>query len=159
HMAGELFKQMAGVDILHIPYKGSSPARVDVISGHVDMMFDATTTMASFIKGGKAVALATTGTIRSEVFPELPTVAETVPGYDAVIWLGLMGPKGMPDGAVDRLNRVVSDIVGSPEVKEVWSKDGVAPMVMQPAAFRNFMDADVAKWAKVVKLSGARANQ
>ena len=159
HMAGELFKQMAGVDILHIPYKGSSPARVDVISGHVDMMFDATTTMASFIKSGKAVALATTGTIRSEVFPELPTVAETVPGYDAVIWLGLMGPKGMPDGAVDRLNRVVSDIVGSPEVKAVWSKDGAVPMVMQPAAFRNFMDADVAKWAKVVKLSGARANQ
>lgn len=159
HMAGELFKQMAGVDILHIPYKGSSPARVDVISGHVDMMFDATTTMASFIKGGKAMALATTGTARSEVFPELPTVAETVPGYDAVIWLGLMGPKGMPDGAAERLNKVVSDIVGSPEVKEVWSKDGAIPMVMQPAAFRTFMDADVAKWAKVVKLSGARANQ
>jgi len=159
HMAGELFKQMAGVDILHIPYKGSSPARVDVISGHVDMMFDATTTMASFIKSGKAVALATSGTARSEVFPELPTVAETVPGYDAVIWLGIMGPKGMPSEAVDRLNKVVSDIVGSPEVKDVWSKDGAVPMVMQPAAFRTFMDADIAKWAKVVKLSGASATQ
>ena len=159
HMAGELFKQMAGVDILHIPYKGSSPARVDVISGHVDLMFDATTTMASFIKGGKAVALATTGTSRSDVFPELPTVAETVPGYDAVIWLGIMGPKGMPGEAVERLNKVVSDIVGSPEVKAGWSKDGAVPMVMQPAAFRTFMEADVAKWAKVVKLSGASATQ
>ena len=159
HMAGELFKQMAGVDILHIPYKGSSPARVDVISGHVDMMFDATTTMASFIKSGKAVALATTGTTRSDVFPDLPTVAETVPGYDAVIWLGIMGPKGMPGEAVDRLNKVVSDTVGMPEIKEVWSKDGAVPMVMQPAAFRTFMDADIAKWAKVVKLSGAKAGQ
>ena len=105
HMAGELFKQMAGVDILHVPYKGSSPARVDVISGQVDLMFDATTTMASFIKGGKAVALATTGKTRSDVLTDLPTVADTVPGYEATIWLGIMAPKAVPQAVVDRLTR------------------------------------------------------
>lgn len=159
HMAGELFKQMAGVDILHVPYKGSSPARVDVISGHVDLMFDATTTMSSFIKGDKVKALATTGLTRSDVLADLPTVAETVPGYEATIWLGIMAPKGVPPEAVDRLNKAVSDIVASPEVKAAWSKDGAVPMVMQPAAFRTYMDQDIAKWAKVVKLSGAKAGE
>ena len=159
HMAGELFKQMAGVDILHVPYKGSSPARVDVIAGQVDLMFDATTTMASFIKGGKVVAVATTGKARSDVLPGMPTVAETVPGYEATIWLGIMAPKGVPADVVDRLNKAVSDIVASPEVKAAWAKDGAVPMLMQPAAFRTFMDADIVKWAKVVKLSGATATQ
>ncbi|MGI4942072.1 MAG: tripartite tricarboxylate transporter substrate binding protein [Janthinobacterium lividum] len=159
HMAGELFKEMAGVDILHVPYKGSSPARVDVIGGQVDLMFDATTTMASFIKGGKVTALATTGLTRSDVLTTLPTVAETVPGYEATIWLGLMAPKGVPQEVVDRLNKAVSDIVASPEVKAAWSKDGAVPMVMQPAAFRAYMDQDIAKWARVVKLSGAKVGQ
>ena len=159
HMAGELFKQMAGVDMLHIPYKGSSPARVDVISGHVDLMFDATTTMASFIKGGKVKALATTGLTRSDVLTDLPTVAETVPGYEATIWLGIMAPRGVPPEMVERLNKAVSDIVASPEVKAAWSRDGAVPMVMQPAEFRTYMDQDIAKWAKVVKLSGAKAGQ
>lgn len=159
HMAGELFKQMAGVDILHVPYKGSSPARVDVISGHVDLMFDATTTMSSFIRSGKAIALATTGKTRSDVLPDLPTVAETVPGYEALIWLGLMAPVGTPVAAVDALNRAVAGIVDSPEVKAAWTKDGAVPMVMTPAAFRSYMDADIIKWAKVVKLSGAQAEQ
>lgn len=159
HMAGELFKQMAGVDILHVPYKGSSPARVDVISGQVDLMFDATTTMASFIKEGKVVALATTGKTRSDMLSGLPTVAETVAGYEATIWLGIVAPKDTPPQIVDRLNKVVSDVVASPEVKAAWGKNGAIPMTMQPAAFRTFMDADIAKWAKVVKLSGATAGR
>ncbi len=159
HMAGELFKEMAGVDILHVPYRGSSPARVDVISGHVDLMFDATTTMASFIKAGKVTALATTGLTKSDVLTNLPTVAETVPGYQATIWLGLMAPKAVPQDVVDRLNKAVGDIVASPEVAGAWAKDGAVPMVMQPAAFGTFMDQDIAKWARVVKLSGAKAGQ
>ncbi len=159
HMAGELFKEMAGVDILHVPYRGSSPARVDVISGHVDLMFDATTTMASFIKAGKVTALATTGLTKSDVLTNLPTVAETVPGYQATIWLGLMAPKAVPQDVVDRLNKAVGDIVASPEVAAAWAKDGAVPMVMQPAAFGTFMDQDIAKWARVVKLSGAKAGQ
>ena len=159
HMAGELFKQMAGVDILHVPYKGSSPARVDVIGGQVDMMFDATTTMESFIKSGKVVALATTGKTKSDVLTTLPTVADTVPGYDALIWLGIMAPKNTPAEVVDKLNKTVTDIVNTPEVKAAWGKDGAIPMVMTPAAFHSYMDDDITKWAKVVKLSGATANQ
>ena len=159
HMAGELFKQMAGVDILHVPYKGSSPARVDVIGGQVDMMFDATTTMVSLIRGGKVKALATTGQARSGVLPDLPTVADTVPGYDATIWLGIVAPRGTPADVVDRLNKAVSDIASSPDVTAAWGKDGAVPMVMTPAAFRTFMDEDITKWAKVVKSSGATATQ
>ena len=159
HMAGELFKQMAGVDILHVPYKGSSPARVDVIGGQVDMMFDATTTMASLIRGGKVKAIATTGKTRSAVLTDLPTVNETVPGYDALIWLGVMAPKATPPEVVDRLNQAISTIADNPEVKAAWGKDGAVPMVMTPAAFRIFMDDDIVKWAKVVKLSGAKPGQ
>ena len=118
---------------------------MDVISGHVDLMFDATTTMASFIKGGKATALATTGLTRSDVLTGLPTMAETVPGYEATIWLGLMAPKNVPPEVVDGLNKAVGDIVASPEVKAAWSKDGAVPMVMRPAAFRTYMDQDITK--------------
>ncbi|MDT7953222.1 MAG: tripartite tricarboxylate transporter substrate binding protein, partial [Acetobacteraceae bacterium] len=117
HMAGELFKQMAGVDILHVPYRGSSGARVDVMGGQVDMMFDATTTMASFIKSDKVTALATTGLTRSAVLPALPTVAETLPGYEALIWLGLVAPKGVPDEVVAKLSKALEDIVSDPQVQ------------------------------------------
>ena len=159
HMAGELFKQMAGIDILHIPYKGSSPARIDVIGGHVDMMFDATTTMTSFIAADKVRALATTGFEKSDVLPNLPTVASTLPGYEATIWLGLMAPKGTPADVVDKLNAVVTAAVNKPEVKSAWEEQGAVPMTMTPAAFKTFLDADIVKWAKVVKISGAQVGR
>lgn len=159
HMAGELLKQMAGINILHVPYKGSDGARVDVMGGQVDMMFDATTTMAGAIKGGKVVALATTGDTKSAVLPDLPTVAETVPGYNAVIWLGLMAPKGTPDDVVNSLNKMITKIAQDPAVVDAWKKQGAVPMVMNPKQFGDFINADVQKWAKVVKLSGAKSNQ
>ena len=158
HMAGELFKQMAGVDILHVPYKGSSGARTDVMGGQVDMMFDATTTMANYIKAEKVVALATTGTTQSAVLPSLPTVAATVPGYEAVIWLGLMAPKGVPPAVVESLSQTLEKILADPELRAAWTKDGAVPLHMTQAAFGTFMTADIAKWAKVVKLSGAKAS-
>ena len=159
HMAGELFNEMAGVNILHIPYSGSSPARIDVISGQVDMMFDATTTMSGFIAAGKVVALATTGLQKSTVLPNLPTVADTVPGYEALIWLGLMAPKNTPADVVTKLNAVVTAIVSKPDVKAAWAKEGAVPMIMDPQQFETFLDADIKKWAKVVQISGARTNQ
>lgn len=159
HMAGELFKQMAGVDILHVPYRGSSAARVDVMGGQVDMMFDATTTMATFIKAGKVTALATTGATRSAVMPALPTVAETVPGYEAVIWLGLVAPKGVPTAVVTTLSQALETILAQPDLKADWIKDGAVPLLMTPAAFGSFMTEDIAKWARVVKLSGAKAGE
>ena len=119
HMAGELFKAMAGVSILHIPYKGSSGARTDVLGGQVDMMFDAVPTMIEHIRAGKVKALGTTGATRSAVLPDVPTIAEAgVPGYEATIWLGLMAPKGTPAPIVDRLNAEVAKIVGNPETAQ-----------------------------------------
>ncbi len=159
HMAGELFKEMAGVNILHVPYKGSSAARIDVIGGQVDMMFDAPTTMEGFIKSGKITALATTGLKKSEVLPDLPTVAETVPGFDAVIWLGVMAPKGTPDDVVNKLNAAITKIVQKPDVQSAWKAQGAEPMIMNPQQFAEYMNGDIVKWAKVVKISGAKVGQ
>jgi tripartite-type tricarboxylate transporter receptor subunit TctC len=152
HMAGELFKSMAGVYLVHIPYRGSSGARTDVIGGQVDVMFDAVTTMAEQVKAGKVKALATTGKQRSEVLPDVPTLHEAgVPGYEATIWLGLMAPRGTPKPVVDKLNEAVSKIVGQPEIKQLWGKQGATPMVMSPEAFDKYTREDIAKWASVIK--------
>ena len=152
HMAGELFKSLAGVYLVHIPYRGSSGARTDVIGGQVDVMFDAVTTMVEQVKAGKVKALATTGKSRSEVLPNVPTMSEAgVPGYEATIWLGLMAPRGTPRAVVDRLNEAVSKIVGQAEVKQLWGKQGAVPMVMTPEAFDQYAHDDIAKWAKVIK--------
>jgi tripartite-type tricarboxylate transporter receptor subunit TctC len=153
HMAGELFKHMAGVNIVHVPYKGSSGARTDVLGGQVDMMFDAVTTMAPLAKEGKVRALGTTGTVRDS---DLPTVAETVPGYEATIWLGLMAPKGTPQAIVEKLNSEVRRIVAQPDVKEMWAKQGATPMSMSTEEFTKYLNQDIAKWATIVKISGAK---
>jgi tripartite-type tricarboxylate transporter receptor subunit TctC len=159
HMAGELFKAMAGVDIVHVPYKGSSGARTDVLGGQVQMMFDAITTMAPNVRSGKLKGLGTTGKVRSSVLPEVPTVSEAgVPGYEAVIWLGVMAPAGTPKPIVDKLNAEITKIVTRPDVRESWSKQGAEPMAMTPAEFARFMNEDIEKWAKVVKISGAKVD-
>ena len=157
HMAGELFKYMAGVDITHIPYKGSSGARTDVVGGQVDMMFDAETTMTEFAKQGKVRALATTGRTRSANLPDTPTVGESgVANYDATIWLGLMAPKGTPPEIVNRLNTEIRKIVAQPDVKALWAKQGAIPMSMAPAEFDQYIAVDITKWEKIVIVSGAK---
>ena len=159
HMAGELFKHMAGVNMTHIPYKGSAAARTDVLSGQVDVMFDAVTTMTENIKAGKVRGLATTGRTRSTVAPELPTVNEDgVPKYEALIWLGLMAPAGTPDAIVQRLNTEINKIVNAPDVKATWAKQGAVAMSMTAPAFAKYVADDVAKWATIVKVSGAKAD-
>ena len=159
HMAGELFKSMSGTYLVHIPYKGSSGARTDVIGGQVDLMFDAVTTMAEQVRAGKVKAIATTGKVRSEVLPDVPTISESgVPGYEATIWLGLMAPKGTPKAVVNQLNEAVSKIVGQPEVRQLWSKQGAVAMVMTPEAFEKYTRDDIAKWARVIKSAGIKAD-
>ena len=160
HMAGELFKAMAGVNIVHVPYKGSSGARTDVMGGQVQMMFDAITTMAPNVEAGKVRALGTSGKVRSKVLPNVPTISEAgVPGYESVIWLGLMAPKGTPKPVIDRLNQEVRRIVNLPDVKAAWDRQGAVPMSMTPEEFDHFLREDIKKWAKVVKISGARADR
>src|SRR5947207_4721207 len=125
HMAGELFKSMAGVDIVHVPYKGSSGARTDVLGGQVQMMFDEITTMAPNVQAGKLKALGTSGKVRSAVLPDVPTVSEAgVPGYETVIWLGIMAPAGTPHAIVERLNTEITRITNAPEMKAAWAKQG-----------------------------------
>jgi tripartite-type tricarboxylate transporter receptor subunit TctC len=160
HMAGELFKAMAGVAIVHIPYRSSSGARTDVLGGQVDMMFDAVPTMSEHIRAGKVKAMGTTGTVRSTVMPDVPTIAEAgVPKYEATIWLGLMAPKATPTAIVNRLNAEVSRIVGLPETARAWTAQGATPMVMSVARFTSYVQADIAKWANIVKISGAKPEQ
>ena len=160
HMAGELFKALAGVSILHIPYKGSSGARTDVLGGQVDLMFDAVTTMTEHVRSGKVKALGTTGKARSEVMPDVPTIAESgVPGYEATIWLGLMAPKNTPPQIVSRLNAEVGRIVGHPDVAKAWRVQGAVPMTMSVAEFTKYLNDDIVKWAHIVKVSGAKPEQ
>ena len=160
HMAGELFKAMAGLAIVHIPYRGSSGARTDVLGGQVDMMFDAVTTMTEHVKAGKVKAMGTTGAARSSVMPDVPTLAEAgVPKYEATIWLGLMAPKATPPAIVERLNAEISRIVGAPETAKAWTAQGAQPMVMNVADFSRYIQADIAKWAHIVKISGAKPEQ
>src|SRR5438067_8918147 len=156
HMAGELFKAMAGVDIVHVPYKESSAARTGVLAGQVDMMLDAVTTMSQQIAAGKVKALGTSGKTRSAVMPNTPTIAEAgVPGYEATIWLGVMAPKGTPKPVVDKLNAEINKVLARRDVKEAWLKQGAEPIVMSPAEFDAYLRKDIEKWAHVVKVSGA----
>jgi tripartite-type tricarboxylate transporter receptor subunit TctC len=160
HMAGELFKAMAGVDIVHVPYKESSAARIGVIGGQVEMMFDAVTTMTEQAKAGKVKALATSGKTRSSVMPNLPTVSEAgVPGYEAVIWLGVMAPKGTPPAVVAKLNAEIAKIVNRPDVRAEWDKQGAVGMTMTPEAFATYTADDIAKWKKVIEVSGAKVDR
>jgi len=159
HMAGELFKYMAGVDIVHVPHKGSDQARTAVLGGQVQMMFDAITTMAGQARAGKVRALGTTGSKRSTVMPEVPTISEAgVPGYEATIWLGLMAPANTPRPILEKLNTEVNKIINAPDVKEAWAKQGAVPMGMSVDEFGKFLHEDIAKWSKLVKATGMKVD-
>ena len=159
HMAGELFKTMAGVDLVHVPYKGSDGARAGILGGQVQMMIDAITTMAPNVSAGKLKAMGTTGKTRSTVLPNVPTLAEAgVPGYEAGIWLGLMAPAGTPRPILERLNVEVSKVINAPEVRDTWLKQGAAPMSMTLEQFDRFLRDEIVKWANVVKVSGAKVD-
>jgi tripartite-type tricarboxylate transporter receptor subunit TctC len=157
HMAGELLKSMAGIDVVHIPHKGSDGARLSILSGQVQMMFDAITTMAPNVQAGKLMAFGTSGRTRSSVLPEVPTVAEAgVPGYESTIWLGVMAPSGTPKPIVDRLNAEITKVASRADVKEAWAKRGATAMSMTPEQFGQYMRDDIAKWAKVIASAGIK---
>jgi tripartite-type tricarboxylate transporter receptor subunit TctC len=157
HMAGELFKALAGIDVVHIPHKGSDGARLSILSGQVQMMFDAITTMAPNVRAGKVRGFATSGRTRSSVLPEVPTVAEAgVPGYEATIWLGVVAPAGTPKAIVERLNAEITKVTTSADVKAAWAKQGASPLVMSPAQFEQYLRGDIAKWKKVITDAGIK---
>ena len=157
HMAGELFKTAAGVDLVHVPYRNSGEARSGIIGGQVQMMIDAVTAMAPNVSQGQVRALAITGTARSSVLPDVPTVAEAgLPGYEATIWLGLMAPTGTPKPIIDKLNAAVNAAIRRPEIVKLWAEQGAAPMSMTPEEFDKYLRSDIVKWAEVVKQFGDR---
>ncbi len=152
HMAGELFKTMAGIDVVHVPYRNSGEARSGVIGGQVQMMIDAVTTMAPNVSAGQVLALATTGTARSSVLPDVPVAAEAgVPGYEATIWLGFMAPTGTPRPVIDKLNAAINEVVRRPDIVKLWKEQGALPMSMTPEEFDKYLRGDIVKWANVVK--------
>ena len=157
HMAGELFKAMSGTDIVHVPHKASGEMRSSVIGGHVQMAFDAITTMTENVKAGQVRALGTSASKRSSVLPDVPTIAEAgVPGYESTIWLGIMAPAGTPKPIVDKLNAEINKVIGKPEVRAAWDKQGAVPLAMTPAQFDAYLRKDIEKWAGVVKAAGLR---
>jgi tripartite-type tricarboxylate transporter receptor subunit TctC len=156
-MAAELFKSMTGTDIVHVPHKTSGDMRSSVLGGHVQMMFDAITVLRQSVQSGQVIALGTSGKKRSDVMPDVPTIAEAgVPGYESTIWLGLMAPAGTPKPVIDKLNAEVVKIMARPDVKEAWAKQGAAPMPMSAEEFDKYLRADIDKWAEVVRVSGAK---
>jgi tripartite-type tricarboxylate transporter receptor subunit TctC len=143
HIAGEVFRAMAGIEISHIPFRGSNEARTALIAGQVPVMFDAIPTMREQIAAGRVLGLATTGAERSPLLPELPTVAETLPGYEASIWLGLMAPAGLPGPVAERLNAEVNRILGAAATRESMGRAGAQPMPMSIAEFDAFLRRDI----------------
>ncbi len=159
HMAGELIKNLAGIDVVHVPYKGSTGARADILSGQIDMMFDSIPTMAPTIEEGRVKALGTSGKVRSPVLPSVPTIAEAgIPDYNATIWIGVMAPAGTPKPIVDTLNREINKILSRPEIRESWARQGTNTMVMTPEEFGRYIEAEIARWAKLIKANGIGIN-
>ena len=159
HMAGELFKAMTGTEIVHVPHKASGEMRNSVIGGHVQMMFDAVTTMTATAKEGKVKPLGTSGAKRNDLSPDVPTVAEAgVPGYETTIWLGIVAPAKTPPAIIEKLNAEITKVVNRPEVRAIWAKQGAVPMTMSVKEFDSYLRKDIDKWADVVKKTGAKAN-
>src|SRR5450631_3103424 len=158
HMAGELFKTVAGIDVAHVPYRNSGEARSGVIGGQVQMMIDAVPAMAPNIGENQVRALATTGKTRSGVLPNVPTASEAgFPGYEATIWLGLMAPAGTPKPIVDKLNAAVNAAIKRPDIVKLWTEQGAVAMSMTSEEFDKYLRGDIVKWAEVVKKFGDKA--
>jgi tripartite-type tricarboxylate transporter receptor subunit TctC len=157
HLGGELFKVMAKVNLVHVPYKGSGPSFQDLLGGHVSMTFDSLVQSLPYIKSGKLKALAVLGKMRSPLLPEVPTVAETVPGYDLTNWFGLVAPAATPREIIAKLNEDWAKVLLNPEVRTKLSGMGADVVGNKPEEFGAFMKAETAKWAKLVKEAHIRA--
>jgi tripartite-type tricarboxylate transporter receptor subunit TctC len=158
HLSAELFKAMTGIDLLHVPYRGSSAAYPDLMTGKVDVMFDNLPGSVEYVRTGKLRALGVTTAMRSDALPDVPTVGETIKGYEASVWYGISGPKGMRPETVETLNKAITAALADPKFKARVAELGAVPMPMTPSEFGGFIADDTEKWARVVKFSGAKAD-
>jgi tripartite-type tricarboxylate transporter receptor subunit TctC len=154
HVVGELFKMMAGIDMMHVPYRGGAPAMIDLLSGQVQVMFDTVPQSIEYIRDGKLRALAVTTATRSEALPDVPAMSEFVPGFEAGSWWGVGVPKNTPGEIVDKLNREINAGLADPKLRRRLTELGTTPLLFTPAQFGSFVEAETEKWAKVVKFSG-----
>jgi len=155
HLAGELFNIMAGVKLTHIPYKGAAPATIDLLAGQVSLMFNNMLSAMPHVKSGKLRAVAVTSAKRSSAVPELPTVAETIPGFEASGWYGAFAPAATPREIIAKLNGEINRLMRQPDVAQRFAGDGVEAVTMTPAEFGTYLHSEIVKWGKVVKISGA----
>jgi tripartite-type tricarboxylate transporter receptor subunit TctC len=156
HMSGELFKMMTGINMVHVPYRGGAPALTDLIAGQVHVMFDNLPTSAEHVRSGRLRGLAVTGTARSHVLPDLPTVADFLPGYEASAWYGLGAPRNTPAAVIDRLNDAVNAILADPTSQGRFAELGASLLPGSPADFGKLLADETEKWGKVVKFAGAK---
>ena len=156
HLAGELFKFMAGIDMVHIPYRGGAPMTTDLIGGQVQVGFDVMVTALPQVRSGKLRALGVLGAKRFDLLPDVQTVAETVPGYEASTWAGVGVPRGTPPEIIERLNREVNAGLAQPDIKARFADVGTVPMVLSAAEFKAYIAAEAAKWDKVIKIAGIK---
>jgi tripartite-type tricarboxylate transporter receptor subunit TctC len=156
HLAGELFKAMAGIEVVHVPYKGAVLAHAGLMAGEVHVMFDAMTSALPNIRSGRLRALAVTTAGRSQSLPDVPTVAESVPGYTVTSWLGIGAPAGTPGTIVDKLNREINAVLADPAIRDRFAALSSEPLVVTPAAFRKFIGAEAEKWGKVIRATNIK---
>ena len=157
HVSGELFKMMTGVDMLHVPYRGVAPALQDLLSGRIHVMIDNMATAVEYIRSGKVRALAVTTAFRSPLLPDLPTIGDFVPGYEASSWFGVGAPRNTPSEIIDSLNRDINAVLAEPAIAARFGGLGGAPLTGSPADFARLIAEETAKWGKVVRFSGAKA--
>jgi tripartite-type tricarboxylate transporter receptor subunit TctC len=152
HLGGELFKLLAGVDIVHVPFRGGGPAMIDVMGGHTKIVFSSLIQTTPHVKSGQLRALATGGAKRNPVMPDVPTIAEAgVPGYEANNWWGMLVPAGTPPAIVEKLNKAISAALDAPELQQQFAKEGASVVKMAPDEFGKYIEAETAKWGRVVK--------
>jgi tripartite-type tricarboxylate transporter receptor subunit TctC len=156
HVAGELFNMMAGLEIAHVPYRGEAPAMTDLIAGQVQVVFSSPGSAISFVRSGTLRALAVTGAARMDVLPDVPPIAETLPGYEAVTWAGIGAPAKTPAAIVDKLNQQTNAALADPKLKAQLADFGAMVMAGSPADFEKFIAAEIQKWGKVVKFANIK---
>jgi tripartite-type tricarboxylate transporter receptor subunit TctC len=156
HLAGELFKAMTGVIMTHVPYRGSPPALADLIGGQVDVMIDAVPASLPHIRSGALRALGVTTAVRSDVLPDVPTIGESVPGYEASVWIGVGAPRDTPPAIIDRLNREIAAGLADPRIKAQYAELGSAPMPFTADEYGAFVASETAKWAKVIRAANIK---
>jgi tripartite-type tricarboxylate transporter receptor subunit TctC len=158
HMSGELFKMLTGINMVHVPYRGGAPALTDLIAGQVQVMFDNIPTCAEHVKSGKLRGLAVTSTTRSEVLPDLPVVADFLPGYEASAWYGIAAPKGTPPEIIERLNKAVNEVLADPKAKARFAELGAFLLPGSAVDFGKLLENETDKWGKVVRFAGAKVD-